>query len=119
MGQGDRFETGYCSHTPCHPKRNSLGCQLDELPKQLGPWARHGAQTELRGHPVLQLIETAHEALQVGGGDISQVLWAQHIVNQLHLDGPENRSVYFRSSVQSLLPAVLPTALSSVPGGYC
>jgi hypothetical protein len=47
------------------------------------------------------------------------VLWAQHIVNQLHLDGPENRSVYFRSSVQSLLPAVLPTALSSVPGGYC
>lgn len=69
--------------------RHSLGCQLDELPEQLSPGPRNGAETELGGHPVLQLIEAAHEALQVCGGDIPQVLGTQHVMDQLHLDGAE------------------------------
>lgn len=67
--------------------QDSLGGQLDELPEQLGPWARQGAEAQLCGHPVLQLVEAAHEALQVGGGDITQVLGTQHVVDQLHLAG--------------------------------
>lgn len=71
------------------PNRHSLGSQLDELPEQLSPGPRNRAETEFGGHPVLQLIEAAHETLQVCGGDIPQVLGTQHIMDQLHLDGAE------------------------------
>lgn len=77
------LHTGHC------PNRHSLGCQLDELPEQLSPGPRNGAETELGGYPILQLVESPHEALQVCGGDIPQVLGPQHVMDQLHLDGAE------------------------------
>lgn len=76
-------------HTAHCPNRHSLGRQLDELPEQLSPGPRNRAETELGGHPILQLIEAPHEALQVCGGDIPQVLGPQHVMDQLHLDGAE------------------------------
>lgn len=94
------------------PHRYSLGSQLDELPEQLGPQAWYRAETQLCGHPVLELVEAAHETLQVGGGDVPQMLGAQHIVDQLHLDGgQQGRSAHTGRGAPAICASPLPSLL--------
>lgn len=58
---------------------------LDELLEESGPLGQVHAQTQLRHHPVLHLVEATDEALQVGRGGVGEFLPPENIVQQLSL----------------------------------
>lgn len=63
---------------------SSLGGDLDELLEELNAFAERCAQTDLRHHPQLNLIEALQKQLQIRRG-ASVRLTAERVIHQLVL----------------------------------
>lgn len=59
---------------------------LDELLEQDGSFDQVLAETQLRHHPVLHLVEATHKPLQVRRDGAGEFVTAEYVVDELHLE---------------------------------
>ena len=76
--------------------------QFDEFPQQLNSFARTGRQTDLGDRPVLNLVESAHEEIQIGG-DLPVLVPAEDLIEKFVLKDEGLRSKATFSSGENLL----------------